>query len=124
VAFDNTGNVKDIYAVGENGYLYRRYWSHDSYFTYWGMQNVGRVRTLTKVEGDNYLWQDQYFDGLGRVVQTQSRGVNGVVVIDSTVSYSDRGLVDKAYVSQEIPGSQVGGYKAPEPGWEVRFLRL
>jgi len=43
----------------------------------WGTLNQQHLKALTKVAEDDYLWRSDYFDGLGRVVQTQSSSDNG-----------------------------------------------
>ena len=84
----------------------------------WGTLNQQHIKILTKIAESNDLWQSDYFDGLGRVVQTQANGETGRTIISSTTTYNNIGLVDKQYVSQDLDSSQVNGYKAPEAGWK------
>jgi RHS repeat-associated protein len=84
----------------------------------WGTLNQQHIKTRTKIAGSDYLWQSDYFDGLGRVVQTQGQGETGRTIIQGTITYNSVGLVDKQYVSQDLDSSQVNGYKAPEAGWK------
>jgi RHS repeat-associated protein len=69
----------------------------------WGTLNSQCIKTITKVDTSNFLWSCQYFDGLGRVIQTQTNGESGHTIIASTVVYNNRGLAEKQYVSQDIP---------------------
>lgn len=70
----------------------------------WGSLCQQHIKTITKTAVGEYLWQSQYFDGLGRVVQTHTLGEDGSVIV-STVTYNNRGQVDKEYVPQEVSGS-------------------
>ncbi|MBI2831198.1 MAG: hypothetical protein HYX79_02970, partial [Chloroflexi bacterium] len=84
----------------------------------WGTLNQQHIKTLTKISDGNFLWQSDYFDGIGRVAQTQAIGETGRTIISATTAYNNRGLVDKQYVSQDLDSSQVNGYKTPEAGWK------
>ena len=84
----------------------------------WGTLNQQHLKTLTRVSEGNYLWQSQYFDGLGRVVQVHSNGETGCTIISGTTVFNNRGLADKQYISQDLASSQVSGYYAPEAGWK------
>jgi hypothetical protein len=68
----------------------------------WATLNQQHIKTVTKVSDNDTLWQSQYFDGLGRIVQTQARGETGWTIISSTTAFNNRGLVDKQYVSQGL----------------------
>ena len=83
----------------------------------WGNITSQNLKTLTKLAAGNYTWQSQYFDGVGRVVQTQAQGETGYTVIDSTITYNNRGLVAYQYVSQNLPSGNVSGYYAPAADW-------
>jgi YD repeat-containing protein len=84
----------------------------------WGTLNQQNLKTLTKVTEGDYLWQSQYFDGLGRVLQVHANGETGRTIISATTAYNNVGLVDKKYVSQDLDSSEVDGYEAPEAGWK------
>jgi RHS repeat-associated protein len=84
----------------------------------WGNLNQQHLKTLTKVAEDDYLWQSQYFDGLGRVLQVHSRGEVEHTIISATTAYNNIGLVDKNYLSQDLDSSEVDGYMAPEASWK------
>ena len=84
----------------------------------WGTLNQQHIKILTKIADGDYLWQSDYFDGLGKVLQTQARGETGHTIISTTTALNNRGLVDKKYVSQDLDSAQVNGYKAPEAGWK------
>ena len=74
---------------------------------------------MTKVGNNNYLCSKDYFDGLGRVIQTQSCGESAAAtIISSTTTYNTRGLVDKQYVSQSVASSSVNGYFTPGANWK------
>ncbi len=68
----------------------------------WGNLSKQHLETLTKTNASDYLWSSQYFDGFGRVIQTQARGEEGYIIIDSTTSYNSRGLENRTYVSQNL----------------------
>lgn len=84
----------------------------------WGNITQQNIKTKTWVDNSTYLWQTQYFDGLGRVVQVQSNGETNYTIVSSTVTYNARGLVDKEYVMQNILSSNLSGYKSPEASWK------
>ncbi len=88
----------------------------------WGTINQQNLETLTKVSGTETLWSKQLFDGIGRVVQVQSKGeTEGAVtytIIEGTTAYNNRGLVDKEYVAQKLDSTTVSGYKTPDAGWK------
>ena len=87
----------------------------------WGTINQQRIVTTTYYDATNYLWQKEYFDGLGRVIQTQANGESGHTIVSSTTTFSNRGLVDKQYVSQDI-SSVVDIYQAPNDSTWKRIL--
>ncbi len=94
-------------------------------YTYsnWGTVNQQHIKTTTKVSNDESLWQKEYFDGLGRVVQIQSVGepsfgADNRTIISSTVIYNNRGQVERQYVSQDLLASNVSGYRVPDSGWK------
>ncbi|MFC1925132.1 LamG-like jellyroll fold domain-containing protein [Chloroflexota bacterium] len=90
-------------------------------YNYDGGPGQQHLKTLSKLDVNDYLWASEYFDGLGRVIQTQAQGDPGHTIIASTTTYDTRGLVDKQYVAQDIDSSQVNGYYAPEAGWQNSF---
>ena len=90
----------------------------DYQYNNWGTLNQQHLKTRTKMTDTDYLWSSQYFDGMGRVIQTHARGETDRTIIYSTTIYNNRGLVDKAYVSQDLATSGVNGYKAPESSWK------
>jgi YD repeat-containing protein len=73
---------------------------------------------IYKIDASNSLWQAEYFDGLGRVVQTQSQGESGHTIIAGTTSYNSIGQVDKKYVSQDIPSSLSTYYVTGIGNWK------
>jgi RHS repeat-associated protein len=83
----------------------------------WGTLNSQCIRTITKVDASTSLWQCQYFDGLGRVVQTQTNGESGHTIIAGTVAYNNRGLAEKQYVSQDYD-SVLTSYQSPDASWK------
>lgn len=84
----------------------------------WGIINQQHIKILTRVSDNDTLWQKDYFDGLGKVVQSQSRGDPGHIIVSGTNTYNARGLVVKSYIAQYLPVSDVNGYKAPEASWK------
>jgi hypothetical protein len=80
----------------------------------WGTINQQSLKTITKIDATHSLWQSQYFDGIGMVVQVQSGGESGRTIIDSTTAYNVHGQIVQQYVSQDYSSSQVNGYKTPE----------
>jgi len=77
-----------------------------------------RLETWQKVTEDNYptnyAWQYQFFDGLGRIIQTQSQGESGYTIVDKTTTFNNVGQVDKEYVSQNITTPSPTIYQAPQ----------
>ncbi len=71
-------------------------------YNHWGTLGQQHLKSLAKVAEGDYLWSAQYFDGLGQVIQTQSRSEPGHVIVDSTTEYDSRGLVAREYVAQDL----------------------
>jgi RHS repeat-associated protein len=69
----------------------------------WGTIEQQNIKVITNIDASHSLWQTQYFDGLGRVIQTQTNGESGHTIITGTTVYNNRGQVDKQYVPQDIP---------------------
>jgi len=88
----------------------------------WGTINQQHLKTLTKIAEGSYIWQKDYFDGVGRVVQTQAQGETEgsttYTIISATTTYNNRGLVDRQYVSQKLLASSVNGYYTPAGDWK------
>ncbi|MBN1692598.1 MAG: hypothetical protein JW845_03485 [Dehalococcoidales bacterium] len=83
----------------------------------WGTINYQNIKTITKVDATTFLWQTQYFDGLGRVVQVHTNGESGNTIIASTTTFNNRGMVDRQYVSQDI-ASILTSYQSPDASWK------
>jgi RHS repeat-associated protein len=83
----------------------------------WGTINQQNIKTITKIDAGDSLWQSQYFDGLGRVVQVHAEGEAGHTIVSSTTVFNNRGLVDKQYVPQDI-ASVLTSYQTPDAGWK------
>ncbi len=92
----------------------------DVTYEYLDWHTLGQQRILAKTYYDtnNFTWQSQFFDGLGRVLQVQSNGESGRIIINSTAQFNSQGLTDKNYVSQDYDSNQVSGYKTPEGSWK------
>ncbi|MBI4332095.1 MAG: hypothetical protein HY673_12510 [Chloroflexi bacterium] len=87
----------------------------------WGTASFQNIYTIQKVDAStaNDLWVKKYFDGVGRVVQTQARGEPVATrTIVTTTTFSDRGLVDREYVPQDLFSTSLSGYKSTEPSWK------
>ena len=74
-------------------------------------------KTITKIDGSTSLWQADYFDGLGRVIQSQSQGESGYTIISKTTTYNNCGQVANEYVSQNL-NSYPTGYVTPDSSWK------
>jgi RHS repeat-associated protein len=83
----------------------------------WGTLNSQNIKTITWIDATHNLWQADYFDGLGRVIQSQSNGESGHTIISSTTTFNNRGLTDKQYVTQDI-ASIVNAYQTPDGSWK------
>jgi RHS repeat-associated protein len=84
----------------------------------WGALDDQHIKTITKVDANHSLWKSDFFDGLGRIIQTQSSGTTGRTIISGTTTYNALGLVDKSYVSQDLASGGVSGYEVPDAGWK------
>ncbi len=84
----------------------------------WGTPCQQNLETTTKADGGNYLRSQDYFDGLGRVIQTHASTNSGSITIASTSEYNNRGFVAKEYVSQLIDRSGIGNYHTPDTSGE------
>jgi len=84
----------------------------------WGTLNSQNVETITKIDATHSIWSTDYFDGLGRVVQTQTQSETaGHTFVSSTTAFSNCGQVSQQYVSQDI-ASTLTTYQAPQSGWQ------
>jgi RHS repeat-associated protein len=88
----------------------------------WGTINQQHLKTSTRISGSTYIWQKEFFDGLGRVVQTQAKGETEgsteYTIISATTTYNNRGLVDRGYTSQKLLASSVTNYYTPASDWK------
>jgi RHS repeat-associated protein len=85
----------------------------------WGTINSQNLKTITKVDGSNSIWSADYFDGLGRVVQTQAQSeTSGHTMITGTTTFNTCGQVDKQYVSQDIPSALTAYYNTGIGNWK------
>jgi RHS repeat-associated protein len=82
----------------------------------WGTLGQQHLKTLSKVTGGDYLWSSEYFDGLGRAIQTQARGETGRTILESTIAYDSCSQVQRQYVTQDL--GSVSGYTAPQADWK------
>ncbi|MFC1954677.1 LamG-like jellyroll fold domain-containing protein [Chloroflexota bacterium] len=59
--------------------------------TYNNSDNITQqnIKTETKITSGNYTWQEQYFDGFGRVVQTHSPGTENHTIITTSPTWND-----------------------------------
>ena len=87
----------------------------------WGVLNQQRIVTRTYYDATSYLWQKEYFDGLGRIIQVQSSAepASTHVIVSSTAAYNVVGSVDKRYVSQDLTANpDITYYVTPDAGWK------
>lgn len=118
--YDTFGRLSKVIKPGDDATNPTVSYQYNNY----GTLNQQHLKTLTRLSGTDYRWQSQYFDGLGRVIQTHARGETSRTIIESTTVYNNRGLVDKEYVSQNLATSGVSGYKDPGVRLEVCVPRL
>ncbi|MBI4311288.1 MAG: hypothetical protein HY681_05835 [Chloroflexi bacterium] len=81
----------------------------------WGTPGQQRVKAETKVADTDYLWAEEYFDGLGRIVQVRQREVSPNDLIASTIHYDNTGRAWKSYVPWRVAGGGIG-YVTPPAG--------
>ena len=85
----------------------------------WGTLGSQNVKTITKINATNSIWSADYFDGLGRVVQTQNQSeTSGHTFISSTTVYNNCGQVSQQYVSQDISSVLSAYYNTGISGWQ------
>ena len=85
----------------------------------WGTQNSQNVETITKIDSTHSIWSADYFDGLGRVVQSQLESATaGHTTISSTTVYNNCGEVAQQYVSQDIASNLSAYYTTGISGWK------
>ncbi|MBI4329951.1 MAG: SMP-30/gluconolactonase/LRE family protein [Chloroflexi bacterium] len=82
----------------------------------WGTINQQHIYSVQKIDGSSNLWGKKYFDGLGRVAQVQAKGETDRTIV-TTTTFSDRGLVDREYIPQDLASTSLSGYKAAETAW-------
>lgn len=96
-------------------------------YTGWGTPGDQYIETKTKIATGNYTWQKQYFDGLGRVIQTHSPGETGYTVLSGTKVFNNRGMTENNYVTQVVQTAVLDGYANPDSdtnwlsGWANRI---
>ncbi len=84
----------------------------------WGTIEEQNIETITKIDANSSTWERRFFDGLGRVVQVQSKGNDNNTMISSTTVYNNRGLVDKQYVAQDIDSQLSIYYDTDIANWK------
>jgi RHS repeat-associated protein len=85
----------------------------------WGTQNSQNVETIIKIDSTHSIWSADYFDGLGRVVQSQNESATtGHTTISSTIVYNNCGEVAQQYVSQDIASNLSAYYTTGISGWK------
>jgi RHS repeat-associated protein len=85
----------------------------------WGTLNSQNVKTINKIDATNSIWKADYFDGLGRVVQTQTQSeTGGHTIISGTTTYNTCGQVDKQYLAQDIPSNLSAYYNTGISSWK------
>ena len=97
--YDAFGRLTQVMKPGDSGSPSIEY--EHNYGTGYSVGDQ-HLKALIKVDEGDYLWSSEYFDGIGRVIQTHSQGEEGHTIIASTTEYNNRGLVDNTYVSQDI----------------------
>jgi len=84
----------------------------------WGTINSQNLETITRIDATHTIWSADYFDGLGRVVQTQSQSATANhTVVSSTTVYNNCGQENQQYISQDI-ASALTAYQTPGSGWK------
>jgi RHS repeat-associated protein len=86
----------------------------------WGTVGQQCLLTRTYSDADNFTWEKQFFDGLGRIIQVQSSGEPQAThtIISSTTTYNNRGFVDRQYVSQDVASSLSTYYNSGIGTWK------
>ena len=96
--------------------------SPDITYDYLAWGTIGQQSLLTKTysDADNFTWEKQFFDGLGRIIQVQSSGEPNAThtIISSTTTYNNRGLVDRQYVSQDVASPLSAYYNTGIGTWK------
>ena len=84
----------------------------------WGTAGTQRVKIESKVDASpvTYLWREEYFDGLGRVVQTRSLDESSKHLVSGTSTFDGRGLLAGAYVPWRVVDTTAVGYLTPPGG--------
>ncbi len=94
-----------------------QYPSIEYLYNSWGNTNSQNNQIKIKVTNTDYLWTKQYFDGLGRITQVQSRGETGYIVVNQTNKYDVCGYLEKQYVTQNIQTVNTS-YQYPQTNWK------
>jgi RHS repeat-associated protein len=73
-------------------------------YNHFGEAGRQNIKMVTKADGGKYLWQSQFFDGLGRVFETYNPGEEGNETIVSLITYDNMGRVYREYLPQAVCG--------------------
>jgi RHS repeat-associated protein len=117
--YDSFGRITGVYKPGDPpDYPTLSY----SYYN-WGTLGKQYLMTGTKTKQPpqhDYIWQKDFFDGLGRVIQTLQKHPWPDTTVASTIVYNSRGLVERKYVAQyaDTIWLQDNGYKPPDASWK------
>ena len=112
--YDSFGRLIKIVRPGDTMDSPTREYSYDTFGDGPGYQYLeSRYKTS---EGE-YFWTREYFDGTGRIVQTQAKGEGNETIITSTTEYDNRGLISREYVPQ-IYGYPTSEYITPDSSWK------
>ena len=84
----------------------------------WGSLNQQNIKTITYADASTTLWKTEYFDGVGRIIQTHSNGESGNTIIESVVAYNSRGMTAKQYVTQNIGQNLNACYSGDMSAWK------
>ena len=110
--YDNFGRLTSIIGPGDSVASP----TQDFAYLDWGKPGKQRTRIRTKVSESEYLWRDEYFDGLGRQLQVRGPDEDGESVITSSVKFDSRGLSSNQYVAWRVPATTSDDYQSPPGG--------
>ncbi len=89
----------------------------------WGTSGLQRVKIETKVASGpaTYIWAEEYYDAVGRVMQVRQQGDGGNDVVSATQLYAGRGHLSSAYTNWEVVDTTGSGYIVPPGGTLFTF---
>ncbi len=102
----NTNEINDLYKRPDTVYTYLD----------WGSPGQQRVKIEQKTASNQYVWTEEYYDGLGRLIQVRQLDDNSNHLVSGTQLYDSRGHASSGYAPWQVSDTTPAGYLVPPAG--------